>query len=49
MSFLVLVRAVPDRYALKIAFDDGHDSGLYSWELPLPTVLGATNKLMQAI
>ena len=20
------------RYAVKIAFDDGHDTGLYSWE-----------------
>ena len=29
-----VVRAEPvGRYAVRIVFDDGHDSGLYSWEL----------------
>ena len=29
-----IVRAEPvGRYAVRIVFDDGHDTGLYSWEL----------------
>ena len=29
-----IVRAEPvGRYAVRIVFDDGHDTGLYSWDL----------------
>lgn len=43
-----VVKAEPvGRYAVRIVFDDGHDSGLYSWEL-LRKLGQEKNALMQA-